>query len=315
MNTKFNEIVVETNGVRTVAGGGTGTTTLGSLRDSLQVLPLSGGTLTGNTQINANLTVIGNVSATGSYFGDGSKLTGMLELGNLQIPDVLASVIANVYGPTSPVELQLDGTYNGKPRYTGSFDNYNYSVLWSGTNWQAPAGSLEADYNYGDSIATGDTQYPWQATGWTNGGFVTRVGTYNATLAPTPLSAYAYSGISTKAAREDHVHPLPTEANSWNSAYTTVQTKSATEWNNSLVNSYTHANFLPLTGGIISANSSTNALTVVGNISATQNYFSGENKSVFTPQTNTVGVSAVSNIVVVSVLPVTPDPSTLYIIT
>jgi len=55
-------------------------------------------------------------------------------------------------------------------------------------------------------------------------------------------------------------------------------------------------------------------LTVVGNISATQDYFSGQNKSVFTPQTNTIGVSAVSNIVVVSVLPVTPDPSTLYII-
>ena len=55
-------------------------------------------------------------------------------------------------------------------------------------------------------------------------------------------------------------------------------------------------------------------LTVVGNISATQNYFSGSNKSIFTPQTNTVGVSAISNIVAVSVLPATPDPSTLYIV-
>ena len=58
----------------------------------------------------------------------------------------------------------------------------------------------------------------------------------------------------------------------------------------------------------------TGSLTVVGNISATQNYFSGTNKSVFTPQTTTVGVSAISNIVAVSVLPVTPDPSTLYIV-
>ena len=55
-------------------------------------------------------------------------------------------------------------------------------------------------------------------------------------------------------------------------------------------------------------------LTVVGNISATQDYFSGSNKSVFTPQTNTVGVSAISNIVAVSALPVSPDPSTLYIV-
>jgi hypothetical protein len=105
-----------------------------------------------------------------------------------------------------------------------------------------------------------------------------------------------------------------TNSANWDSVYTTVQTNSATEWDNTLANSYTHTNFLPLTGGIISANSSTNALTVVGNISATQDYFSGSNKSVFTPQTNTIGVSAVSNIVVVSVLPVTPDPSTLYII-
>jgi hypothetical protein len=71
MNKKFNNTIVETNGVRTVAGGGTGTTTLGSLRDSLQVLPLSGGTLTGNTKINANLTVYGDISATGnSYFSN-----------------------------------------------------------------------------------------------------------------------------------------------------------------------------------------------------------------------------------------------------
>ena len=68
MNTKFNETVVETNGVRTVAGGGTGTTTLGSLRNNLQVLPLSGGTLTGNTQINANLTVYGDISANNTIW-------------------------------------------------------------------------------------------------------------------------------------------------------------------------------------------------------------------------------------------------------
>ena len=49
MNTKFNETIVETNGVRTVAGGGTGTTTLSSLRDSLEVLSLSGGVISANT--------------------------------------------------------------------------------------------------------------------------------------------------------------------------------------------------------------------------------------------------------------------------
>jgi len=53
MNTKFNNTIVETNGVRTIAGGGTGTTTLGSLRDSLEVLSLSGGVISANTTTNA----------------------------------------------------------------------------------------------------------------------------------------------------------------------------------------------------------------------------------------------------------------------
>jgi hypothetical protein len=56
--------------------------------------------------------------------------------------------------------------------------------------------------------AAGNTTYPWQAT-WSDVS-VTRIGTYNAALAPAPLAALGYSGISTKAARADHVHPLPT---------------------------------------------------------------------------------------------------------
>ena len=80
----------------------------------------------------------------------------------------------------------------------------------------------------------------------------------------------------------------------------------SSQWNFAYSN---QINFLPLSGG-----SMTGSLTVVGNISATQNYFSGNNKSVLTPQTNTTGTSAIGNIVAVSALPVSPDPSTLYII-
>jgi hypothetical protein len=81
-----------------------------------------------------------------------------------------------------------------------------------------------ASYDYDDSDWQGEspnqksssnTQYPWQATGWVDYGFgggVSRVGTYDATLAPKPLAAEAASGVAAKAAREDHVHPLPTAA-------------------------------------------------------------------------------------------------------
>jgi hypothetical protein len=79
-------------------------------------------------------------------------------------------------------------------------------------------------------------------------------------------------------------------SNQWNSAYSTVNSNSATTWDNALANSYTHANFLPLSGGnvsgvleagtgsislFVSANkvgvnteAPNQALTVVGSISA-----------------------------------------------
>ena len=139
------------------------------------------------------------------------EISSTLELDDLQIPDAFASVYANVPGFTTR-ELPLTGTLNGKPRYTGRFGSDNYDVYWTGTNWKAQAEYNDDGYSYDESIATGNTAYPWQATGWTNGGGVTRVGTYNAALASAPLGADAYSGVGTKAAREDHVHPLPTAA-------------------------------------------------------------------------------------------------------
>ena len=140
------------------------------------------------------------------------EISNTLELDDLQMPDAFASVYANVPNFTTTRELPLTGTLNGKPRYTGSFGSDNYDVYWTGTNWKAQAEYNDDGYAYGESIATGNTAYPWQATGWTNGGGVTRVGTYNAALAPAPLGADGSSGIGTKAAREDHVHPFPTPA-------------------------------------------------------------------------------------------------------
>lgn len=140
------------------------------------------------------------------------EISSTLELDDLQIPDAFASVSADVAGFIT-IDLPLTGTLNGKPRYDGNFNgDTSCIVYWTGTNWKAQAEYTGDGYSYGESIATGNTAYPWQATGWTNNGGVTRVGTYNAALAPAPLGANAYSGVGTKAAREDHVHPLPTPA-------------------------------------------------------------------------------------------------------
>ena len=148
------------------------------------------------------------------------EISNTLELGDLQMPDAQASVVVSVPN-FSVFTIPLTGTQSGKMYYSGDNSNDHYEVFWTGTNWKA-TGYYSADgESYGESIATGNTQYPWQATGWTNGGSVTRVGTYNANLAPSPLAADAYSGVATKAARADHVHAWPTPADI--GAATTVQ--------------------------------------------------------------------------------------------
>ena len=70
----------------------------------------------------------------------------------------------------------------------------------------------------------------------------------------------------------------------WESTYTTVESNSSTNWDNNLSNQYTHTNFLPLSGGIISTNLfvsgdyfNSDVLTVFGNISASGSVYSSGN--------------------------------------
>ncbi len=51
------------------------------------------------------------------------------------------------------------------------------------------------------------------------------------------------------------------DGTNWDSTYSTVNTNSATNWDNDLVKSYTHTNFLPLSGGTITGN-----LSVTGDV-------------------------------------------------
>ena len=174
--------------------------------DSSQVLEL---------QNNSNLTITAGgatktftlPSASGTFATLSDIITsGGAELEDLQIPDSMVGIYISVNGGDST--LQKTGTSNGKNFYTYSDDDGGYvSVYYTGSQWRADWGA--SGFSSGFSLAAaGNTTYPWQAT-WSDVS-VTRIGTYNAALAPAPLAALGYSGISTKAARADHVHPLPT---------------------------------------------------------------------------------------------------------
>jgi hypothetical protein len=56
------------------------------------------------------------------------------------------------------------------------------------------------------------------------------------------------------------------------------------------------------------------ALTIVGNVSATGTVYTNNKQSVTTNTTNVAGTSAVTTILAVSAVPVSPDPNTLYIV-
>lgn len=114
----------------------------------------------------------------------------------------------------------------------------------------------------------------------------------------------------------------------WNSVYNTVQTNSATNWNyqgtdlkNLSANwESTYSTVSSLSSGWLTTNYlSTNnvllsGLTVTTTISASGTIFSNSNKCVTTIVTDTPGTSAISTILAVSALPLTPNPNILYIV-
>lgn len=99
-------------------------------------------------------------------------------------------------------------------------------------------------------------------------------------------------------------------SSNWDSTYSTVQSNSSTNWNNSLANQYTHTNFLPLTGGNL-----TGAITTTSTISSSQT-ISASGARVITglPSDST----PVYHITVLTQgdydAIVSPDPNTLYFI-
>jgi hypothetical protein len=133
------------------------------------------------------------------------EISNSLELEDLQIPDTMVGIQFQFNGN---VTLSVEGTTNGRNNYSYSEGNDGWNVFWTGAQWKGTWYYSGDGDNSDETFATGNTNYPWQAT-WSNAS-VARIGTYNANLAPAPLAVEGYSGVGTKAAREDHVHPLPT---------------------------------------------------------------------------------------------------------
>ena len=93
-----------------------------------------------------------------------------------------------------------------------------------------------------------------------------------------------------------------TLSGNWQSTYTTVQAKSATEWDNALANSYTQTNFFPLTGGTITGNisatgvisaSASNVRINVINSSASRTFTDDDNNRVVHIDTTTTSLCAI----------------------
>jgi hypothetical protein len=165
-------------------------------------------------------------SLGGSYDSWGYYEVGNVLLQNINVPDSKASIEVS---PQLERPFTVVGTAFNRPRYqniyTFSFVNQLYEeydfVYYDGTKWVIELGDRSSEdpgpptYYYSK---TGSALYPWLAdwTDYSSGNFITKFEPNYIThiprvyTLPLPLESEAATGISSKAAREDHVHPLPT---------------------------------------------------------------------------------------------------------
>lgn len=180
--------------------------------------PLTGGLISGETRINGNVTIFGDLSSSGTQTFANTIFTTTSALSIVNIgsgPALVVSQngsgdIASFYDIDENIEIVHIGGQNSIYPNVGikvSNPNKDFTVK-------------------GELSASGDI--------WTTGRIMSGGQELLSLIQPSIASVY-----------------------------TTVQSKSATEWDNSLSNSYARSNFLPLSGGTISGN-----LSATGVISA-----------------------------------------------
>ena len=238
---------------------------------------------------NKDFTVNGEISATGDIWTSGRILSGGQELLSLIQPS-----IENVYNTVN----------------ANSAVNWNYQ----GADLKALSGSWQGTYtNYSTSSASYATSNFVQSNflplsgGNVNGVF--EAGSGSVTL----FVSSGIVGINTEfpnhsltvvgnISSSSIIYSDNGNSNQWNSVYTTVQAKSATEWDNALANSYARSNFLPLSGGtvsgsisasgVISASASNIKINVVNN-SSNRIFTNADNNTVVHIDTTTTPLCAI----------------------
>ena len=140
------------------------------------------------------------------------EISNSLELSLLQIPDSYAAIGLTINGLYGELGVSPSMAINQKTAYGGDHPSAGYHYV----NYDAGAWRViqvgESDESVVATAALGNETYPWQADWTATIVTIVRVGLYYPQFAPAPLGAAAYSGVGSKAAREDHVHPLPTPA-------------------------------------------------------------------------------------------------------
>lgn len=319
--------------------------TLSNQYTHLNFLPLSGGTITDK------LTVVGNISCNGFLYGNGSNLTGIVA-GDTVATTLVRTNSANwdsVYSSVNAASANWDTVYSSVSNTSANWDSVYTSVKGTSANWDSAYSNFSN--NSSNYIKQNGNSFNTRAIVGTIDNNDFSINTNNT----EKMRIFSNGNVA-----YDDFSNLPGAAG--NSTYKVMHYASPTNAGStmlSMASKFSHTVFFGnlggSTGGFVIGSEGTDKsisfkqgltysdsntlgtgttvmsiagngnvgintttpnekLTVVGNISATQDYFSGSNKSVFTPQTNTVGVSAISNIVAVSALPVSPDPSTLYIV-
>ena len=317
-------------------------------------LPLSGGVLIG--------TIVGDVSATGAFCGDGSKLTGIVA-GDAEATTLVRQQSA-VWESTYTTFKNASSTFltSETDSQTLTFNEETRDLSISNGNTVSLSALIDdtgADTEVRDLTANWESTYTnvqSNSATWdgktTLSGVVDYLSANNVVLSSAQIGSLASNttfyvrsqkvGINA----EDPNHALTVVGNisatgvfygdgsqltgivagdtvattlvrsnsaNWDlapSVYTTVQTNSATDWNNSLANQYTHSNFLPLSGGNL-----TGAITTTSTISSSQTISASGARVITGLPSDSIPVYYITVLTQGDYdAIVSPDPNTLYFI-
>lgn len=339
VDVQFNDVntFIKTNFLPLSGGNLTGSvTTLGSISAlgaivALSGLKISGGT-TGNVSLfveegklgintetpNEALTVVGSVSATSIFYGDGS---GLINTDNLNVNTVVQNTSANWNDVYSTVQTNSATEWN----YQGT-DLKNLSANWESTfntvyslssSWEESAETIPTVTNYlstnnvlissltvldtlsvsGDFNVGAGVGEPALYVNVNVVGINTEAPNKELTVVGSISATGIIHGDGSGLSNVDNLDvntTVQTNSAYWNSVYTTVQTNSSISWN------YQGTDIKALTG----------------NWESTYTTFTNNSASfVQTDVTNTTpGLSAITRLVAVSALPLVQEVGTLYVL-